>query len=99
MTRNVTRDVNRRYVHHNGRRGHWRNGVWVVSRLPEQGYVASCAYEYNRWQSTGSSYWRVTATINAPTRKLCEAGPKWGRLFANRTTALRPHRHRHQRAR
>ena len=58
VTRNVTRDVNRRYVHHNGRRGHWRNGVWVALPVAGAGYVASCAYEYNRWQSTGSSYWR-----------------------------------------
>lgn len=58
VTRNVTRDVNRRYVHHNGRRGYWRNGVWVALPVAGAGYVASCAYEYNRWQSTGSSYWR-----------------------------------------
>jgi len=59
VTRNVTRDVNRRYVYHNGRRGYWRNGVWVALPLAgAAGYVASCAYEYNRWQSTGSSYWR-----------------------------------------
>ena len=58
VTRNVTRDVNRRYVYHNGRRGYWRNGVWVALPVAGAGYVASCAYEYNRWQSTGSSYWR-----------------------------------------
>ena len=58
VNRNVTRDVNRRYVYHNGRRGYWRNGVWVALPLAGAGYVASCAYEYNRWQSTGSSYWR-----------------------------------------
>lgn len=57
VTRNVSRDVNRGYAYHNGRRGYWRNGVWVA--LPvAAGYAASCAYEYNRWQSTGSSYWR-----------------------------------------
>jgi hypothetical protein len=58
VTRNVARDVNRRYVYHNGRRGYWRNGVWVALPVAGAGYVASCAYEYNRWQSTGSSYWR-----------------------------------------
>ena len=61
VNRNVTRDVNRRYVYHNGRRGYWRNGVFValpVAGAAAAGYVASCAYEYNRWQSTGNSYWR-----------------------------------------
>jgi hypothetical protein len=61
VSRNVTRDVNRRYVYHNGRRGYWRNGVFValpVAGAAAAGYAASCAYEYNRWQSTGSSYWR-----------------------------------------
>lgn len=59
VNRNVTRNVNRNYVYHNGRRGYWRNGVFVA--LPVAvgaGYAASCAYEYGRWQSTGSSYWR-----------------------------------------
>ena len=56
VTRNVTRDVNRRYVYRNGRRGYWRNGVWIT--VPVAGYVATCAYEYNRWQSTGTTYWR-----------------------------------------
>jgi len=58
VNRNVTRNVNRGYVYHNGRRGYWRNGVWVALPVAGAGYVASCAYEYNRWQSTGSSYWR-----------------------------------------
>jgi hypothetical protein len=59
VSRNVTRDVNRRYVYHNGRRGYWRNGVFVALPLAgAAGYVASCAYEYNRWQSTGNRYWR-----------------------------------------
>ena len=55
---NVNRNVNRRHVYHNGRRGYWRNGVWVALPLAGAAYVASCANEYNRWQSTGSSYWR-----------------------------------------
>ena len=59
VTRNVTRNVNRRYVYRNGRRGYWRNGVWVLApAVAGATYVASCAYEYGRWQSTGSSYWR-----------------------------------------
>jgi DNA-3-methyladenine glycosylase len=61
INRNVTRNVdrNRNYVWHNGRRGYWRNGVFVVApAVAGATYVASCAYEYNRWQSTGSSYWR-----------------------------------------
>ena len=60
-SRHVNRDVNvnRKYVYRNGRRGYWRNGVWVVAPLVAGAtYAASCSYEYNRWQSTGSSYWR-----------------------------------------
>jgi hypothetical protein len=59
VNRNVTRNVDRRYVYHNGRRGYWRNGVFVAVPVAVGAtYAASCAYEYNRWQSTGSSYWR-----------------------------------------
>jgi hypothetical protein len=59
VNRNVTRHVDRRYVYRNGRRGYWRNGVFVVvPAVAGAAYVASCAYEYNRWQSTGSDYWR-----------------------------------------
>jgi hypothetical protein len=61
VDRNINRNVNRdrRYVYHNGRRGYWRNGVFVVApAVAGATYVASCAYEYGRWQSTGSSYWR-----------------------------------------
>lgn len=61
VNRTVNRNVNRRYVYRNGQRGYWRNGVWVVApavAAAGAGYVASCAYEYSRWQSTGSSYWR-----------------------------------------
>lgn len=59
VSRNVTRRVDRRYVWHNGRRGYWRNGLFVViPAVAGATYVASCAYEYNRWQSSGSSYWR-----------------------------------------
>jgi hypothetical protein len=60
-TRNVNRTVNRQYVYRNGRRGYWRNGVWVVAPAVAggtYGYRAACSYEYRRWQSTGSSYWR-----------------------------------------
>lgn len=59
VNRNVTRHVDRRYVYRNGRRGYWRNGVFVAVPVAVGAtYAASCAYEYNRWQSTGSSYWR-----------------------------------------
>ena len=58
VNRNVTRNVNRNYVYHNGRRGYWRNGVFVALPAVGAGYAASCAYEYGRWQSTGSNYWR-----------------------------------------
>lgn len=59
VNRTVNRNVNRRYVYRNGQRGYWRNGVWIVApAVAAAGYVASCAYEYNRWQSTGSTYWR-----------------------------------------
>jgi hypothetical protein len=58
VARHVDRNVNR-YVYRNGRRGFWRNGVWVAAPVVAgTAYVASCAYEYNRWQSTGSAYWR-----------------------------------------
>ena len=59
ITRNVARNVNRRYVYRNGRRGYWRNGLWVVApAVAGATYVASCVYEYGRWQRTGSTYWR-----------------------------------------
>lgn len=61
VDRNVTRNVNRnvKYVWHNGRRGYWRAGVFIVApAVAGAAYVASCAYEYDRWQSSGSSYWR-----------------------------------------
>ena len=69
VTRNVDRNVNRtvnrnihrdrKYVYRNGRRGYWRNGIFVIApAVAGATYVASCAYEYGRWQSTGSSYWR-----------------------------------------
>lgn len=51
VARHVDRNVTRRYV--------YRNGVWIVApAVAGATYVASCAYEYGRWQSTGSSYWR-----------------------------------------
>jgi hypothetical protein len=58
---NVNRSatVNRNYVYRNGRRGYWRNGVWIAAPVAAvSGYVASCAYEYRRWQDTGTDYWR-----------------------------------------
>jgi hypothetical protein len=67
VNRNINRNVNRnvavnrdrKYVYRNGRWGYWRNGAWVVAPLVAGAtYAASCSYEYNRWQSTGSSYWR-----------------------------------------
>jgi hypothetical protein len=59
VNRNVNRTVNRNFVWHNGRRGYWRNGVFIaVPAVAGATYVASCTYEYSRWQSTGSSYWR-----------------------------------------
>ena len=46
---------------HNNRghrhRGH--GGIGVYGYSGDYGYYnGTCAYEYNRWQSTGSSYWR-----------------------------------------
>ena len=69
VSRNVNRNVNvnrsatvnRNYVYRNGRRGYWRNGVWIAAPLAAgavSGYVATCAYEYRRWQDSGSDYWR-----------------------------------------
>jgi hypothetical protein len=63
---NVNRNVNanRRIAYRNGVRGYWRNGRWIAAPLAAgaavagAGYVATCAYEYNRWQATGSTYWR-----------------------------------------
>jgi hypothetical protein len=58
---NINRNLNvsRRYVYRNGVRGYWRNGVWIAAPLVAgAGYVAACAYEYNRWRATGSPYWR-----------------------------------------
>jgi hypothetical protein len=57
INRNV--DVNRAYAYRNGRRGYWRNGVWIVApAVAGATYVASCGYQYSRWQATGSTYWR-----------------------------------------
>ena len=59
VNRHVNRNVNRRYVYRNGRWGYWRNGVWIVApAVAGATYVATCAYEYTRWQATGSTYWR-----------------------------------------
>jgi len=57
---NVNRGAGRRFVQRNGRWGYWRNGIWIAAPLAAgAGYVAAtCTYEYNRWKSTGSSYWR-----------------------------------------
>ena len=63
--RNV--NVNRTYAYRNGRRGYWRNGVWIVApAVAGATYVASCGYQYSRWQATGSTYWR-DRTISART--------------------------------
>jgi len=59
VSRRVDRNVDRKYVYRNGRRGYWRNGAWILApAVAGATYVASCSYEYNRWQATGSSYWR-----------------------------------------
>lgn len=62
INRNAARNVNRQYAYRNGRRDYWRNGIWVaapaLAGTAAYGYRASCAYEYRRWQSTGSAYWR-----------------------------------------
>lgn len=59
VTRHVDRNVNRQYAYRNGRRGYWRNGVWIAApAVAGAGYAASCVYEYGRWQSSGSTYWR-----------------------------------------
>jgi hypothetical protein len=61
VNRNINRNVNvtRTYAYRNGRRGYWRNGVWVVApAVAGATYVASCGYQYSRWQATGSTYWR-----------------------------------------
>ena len=31
VNRTVNRNVNRQYVYRNGRRGYWRNGIWVAA--------------------------------------------------------------------
>jgi hypothetical protein len=64
-SRNFNRNVNanRRIAYRNGVRGYWRNGRWIAAPLVAgagvAGYVATCAYEYNRWQATGAAYWRT----------------------------------------
>ena len=60
VNRSLNRTVGRQYAYRNGRRGFWRNGVWVAAPLVAGGAVAAttCAYEYGRWQATGSTYWR-----------------------------------------
>jgi hypothetical protein len=58
VNRNV--NVNRKYVVRNGKRGYWRNGVWIAAPLAgaAYGYGGSCNYLYNQWQKTNSAYWR-----------------------------------------
>jgi hypothetical protein len=64
VNRNVNRNVNvnRSYAYRNGRRGYWRNGVWIAAPAiagATYGYVgSSCNYLYNQWQKTNSVYWR-----------------------------------------
>jgi len=61
-TLNGNLNVNRKYVYRNGKRGYWRNGVWILAPVvagTTYGYVGtSCNYAYNRWQNTNSIYWR-----------------------------------------
>ena len=57
--RNVTRTANRniKYEYRNGRRGFWRNGVWVLAPAAAvtYGYIgASCDNLFREWQATGS---------------------------------------------
>jgi hypothetical protein len=60
VNRNVNRNVNvnRSYAYRNGRRGYWRNGVWIAAPAiagATYGYVgSSCNYLYNQWQKTTS---------------------------------------------
>ena len=57
----VMRNVNPRYVYRGGRRGYWRNGVWVAAPVAAGAtymYGSSCSYAYSNWQATGSNYWR-----------------------------------------
>ena len=59
INRNV--NVNRKYVVRNGKRGYWRNGVWIAAPLAGAAYGyggSSCNYLYNQWQKTNSAYWR-----------------------------------------
>jgi hypothetical protein len=57
-----TTDRNIKYVYRNGQRGYWRNGAWIAAPAVGAaiyGYVpSSCAYQYGKWQVTGSTYWR-----------------------------------------
>jgi hypothetical protein len=59
VNRNVARtaDRNVKYVYRNGKRGFWRNGVWVLAPAAAvtYGYIgASCDYLFKEWQATGS---------------------------------------------
>jgi hypothetical protein len=51
-------------AHRYYRRGRWVNGVWVAGAVAAgvaAGTAAasnSCAYYWNRWHATGSTYWR-----------------------------------------
>jgi hypothetical protein len=60
--RNVNVNRNVKYGYRNGRRGYWRNGVWIAAPLAAgaaYGYAgSSCNYLYNQWQKTNSVYWR-----------------------------------------
>jgi hypothetical protein len=59
VNRNVARIANRniKYEFRNGRRGFWRNGVWVLAPAAAvtYGYIgASCDYLFKEWQATSS---------------------------------------------
>ena len=60
VTRNVARtaDRNIKYEYRNGRRGYWRNGVWILAPAAAvtYGYIgASCDYLFKEWQATSST--------------------------------------------
>ncbi len=62
LNRNLNVNVNRTYAYRNGRRGYWRNGVWIAAPAiagAAYGYGgSSCNYLYDQWQKTSSIYWR-----------------------------------------
>ena len=69
VTRNVTSDVNRRYVHHNGRGAIGATVCGWLSRLPEQATSQAAPMSTIAGKVLAAAI-GATATINAPTRKL-----------------------------